>query len=217
MPRVSIALFLLILLAACSGHQQSAGSDAQVSAPLQCGKDTDCKGNRICEGGKCVSPATSQPAVAARVAAADPTGARPEDRAGMDPIPACGREDSRIRIPVWRPSVDEHGNLSSDPPQKDGQVVYIELYHDASKVECEEDELNAFSRPKNPKDIMAGGLAVNLRGNTQSANGICYFRGYYMNEDVMGMHQGWMETYFGAVEKQKVMMSDKYCLAEKVE
>jgi hypothetical protein len=37
-----------------------------------------------------------------------------------------------------------------------------------------------------------------------------------MNEDVMGIHQGWVETYFGAVDKEKVVMSDKYCLSKRV-
>lgn len=26
------------------------------------------------------------------------------------------------------------------------------------------------------------------------------------------MHQGWTETFFGAVDKQQLVLSDKYCL-----
>ncbi len=131
-------------------------------------------------------------------------------------MPVCKPGDKRIHIPVWEPSVDEKGNLSSAPPQKDGQIVYILLFQDASKTTCKESKLNSFSRPTNPANPMEGGLAVNIRGNTQFANGICYFKGYFMNEDVMGIHQGWVETYFGAVDKEKVVMSDKYCLSKRV-
>lgn len=60
-----------------------------------------------------------------------------------------------------------------------------------------------------------GGLAVNLKGNTRHANGICSFSGFYMNQSVEGMHQGWIETYFGAVDMQKLILSNKYCLAGK--
>jgi hypothetical protein len=34
-----------------------------------------------------------------------------------------------------------------------------------------------------------------------------------MNEQVMGMHQGWIETYFKAVDKEKMALSDKFCLS----
>jgi len=33
-----------------------------------------------------------------------------------------------------------------------------------------------------------------------------------MNEDVMGMHQGWIETYFGAVDKKDIVLSNDFCL-----
>lgn len=140
-----------------------------------------------------------------------------EAEPSSDPIPVCTAGDGRTKIPVWKPSVDEDGNLLSDPPQKDGQIVYIVLYQDASKTTCDDQELNSFSRPVNPEEVMEGGLAVNIRGNTQFANGICYFKGYYMNEDVMGMHQGWVETYFRAVDKEKIVTSNKYCLSEPLE
>ena len=58
---------------------------------------------------------------------------------------------------------------------------------------------------------------MNSRGNTQFANGTCHFSGYYMNEDVQGMHQGWIETFFGAVDKKEVVMSGRYCLATSVD
>lgn len=142
---------------------------------------------------------------------------QPEPKLPTDPVPVCTTGDGRTKVPVWQPSLDDSGNLSSNPPQKDGQIVYIHLHQDASKTTCNDKELNSFSRPENPKEIMEGGLAVNIRGNTQFANGICYFSGYYMNEDVMGMHQGWVETFYGALDKKEIVMSGKYCLSKSIE
>jgi len=204
----------LIFITGCSPTPQPPVQSTP-TVVLQCGKDTDCKGDRICQNGQCANPDTTEvlpkkPGVLAnisppKVAIQDP-----------DPIPVCKAGDGRVKIPVWQPKVDDDGNLSSDPPQKDGQIVYILLFQDASKTTCNDEELNSFSRPTNPKDVMEGGLAVNIKGNTQFASGICYFAGYYMNQDVMGIHQGWIETYFGAIDKKEVIMSGKYCLARKI-
>jgi hypothetical protein len=166
--------------------------------------DTQCKGKRVCESGKCVDPTQAQVPSAPETAEAD---------SASTVIPVCEPKDRRTRIPVWTPNVDSDGNLSSDPPQQDGQIVFIELWTDSKNADCKDSALNSFSRPTNRKDPMEGGLAVNLRGNTQFANGTCYFSGYYMNEQVMGIHQGWIETYFKAVDKEKVVLSDKFCLS----
>lgn len=82
----------------------------------------------------------------------------------------------------------------------------------SNNITCEDDALNSFSIPY--KDD--GGLAVNLKGNTQFANGACYFSGYYMNQEVMGVHQGWTETYFGAIDKKEIVLSSKFCLSESI-
>jgi len=124
----------------------------------------------------------------------------------------CAVDDDRRPIEVWTPDVDDDGNLSSRPPTGDGRIVLVRLHADATMVECDDTALNSFSLPDDPSDPMAGGLAVNIRGNTQFANGTCHFRGYYMNEDVMGMHQGWIETYFGAVDKKDIVLSNDFCL-----
>lgn len=167
--------------------------------------DVQCKGDRVCERGTCVDPTPAQVAAEKR--------ATPAAVATNDAVPLCGANDRRTKIPVWTPAVDSDGNLSSDPPQRDGQIAFIELWTDASNAECKDSALNSFRRPTNPNEPLEGGLAVNLRGNTQFANGTCYFRGYYMNEQVMGMHQGWIETYFKAVDKEKMALSDKFCLS----
>lgn len=131
--------------------------------------------------------------------------------------PVCSSNDTRKAIEVWTPDVDEEGYLSSKPVMDDGSIVYIELYADATRVSCNDNDLNSFSWSDDKSDFASGGLAVNIRGNTQFANGTCYFRGYYMNEDVMGMHQGWIETYFGAVDKQKIALSNDFCLTREID
>lgn len=152
------------------------------------------------------------PATESETASAPTTVPSPINTA--DPVPACMTGDGRTAIPMWTPSVDEKGHLSSDPPQKDGLIVQIQLTVDVAQVECNDEALNAFQRPDDPGNTTDGGLAVNLRGNTQRAHGDCYFSGYYMNEDVAGMHQGWVETYFGAVDKMQIVLSDKFCRAD---
>jgi hypothetical protein len=215
MGRLFILSGVTLLLAACSNPAPPQQQQGAASATMQCGKDTDCKGDRICNTGQCVSPIAPLVTSEQKPSQAQPVQA--EAKSSSDPVPVCKSGDGRTKVPVWQPAIDDSGNLSSDPPQKDGQIVYIKLYQDASKTTCNDKELNSFSRPENPNEIMEGGLAVNIRGNTQFANGICYFSGYYMNEDVMGMHQGWIETFYGAVDKKEIVMSGKYCLAKSIE
>lgn len=55
-----------LLLSACGRQPATTGADiaSPAAAPLlQCAKDTDCKGDRICEGGKCVAPTASTQSV----------------------------------------------------------------------------------------------------------------------------------------------------------
>ena len=119
-------------------------------------------------------------------------------------LAVCAKGDKRIAIPVWEPKVDAAGNLSSEPPQQDGQIVYIAIDHAAKDAVCNNTEMLSFTRPESMEDPMLGGLAVNISGNAQAKDGICRLRGYYRNQDVEGMHQGWVETHFGAVEKGAV-------------
>lgn len=55
----SLALLLAALvLSACTAQESAPKSDmAQTQTMLQCAKDTDCKGDRICDNGACVNPA----------------------------------------------------------------------------------------------------------------------------------------------------------------
>lgn len=116
---------------------------------------------------------------------------------------------------MWTPKLTDAGNLTEDPPQKDGQVVYIEFSDDNSNIGCagaEADKLYSIPRPF-PKvnGLDGGGLAVNLRGNVQFHNGYCTFKGFFMNQDVMGMHQGWVETYFKPLDQFDVVKSGVFC------
>ena len=134
------------------------------------------------------------------------------DSYGLD---VCDKGDRRISVPVWEPAVDATGNVSSDPPQQDGQIVYIAIDNAANDSGRNNAQMFSFTRPENMDDPVQGGLAVNISGNAQANDGSCRLQGYYRNQEVAGMHQGWVETYFGAVE-QAAVSPDKYCLMERV-
>lgn len=127
----------------------------------------------------------------------------------------CRPNDTRTAIPVWKPNLANSGMLVSKPPTTDGQIVFIKASVDASVLDCAgapEDRLYTLSVPDPRGSAEYGGLAVNFRGNVQFANGTCYISGFFMNEDVFGMHQGWIETYFGPVKKLDIVMSGRFCL-----
>ena len=53
------AALICLVFAGCGKPSEPLEQSAQIAASvqaLQCGKDTDCKGDRICESGQCVSP-----------------------------------------------------------------------------------------------------------------------------------------------------------------
>ena len=96
-----------------------------------------------------------------------------------------------------------------------GRVIYIER---RSTGRCSAtDALISYASPNfDPDDgeyvVGAGGLAVNMRGGTSWANGTCNRVGFFKNEVVEGMHQGWIETYFGYLEDAPVSLAGRYCL-----
>ncbi len=103
-------------------------------------------------------------------------------------LPTCAVGDARTPVQHWAPSIDGR-TLDTAPGAADGQVFYIEFHTDNASASCAgatADHLYTFDHP----DADGAGLAVNLRGNVQFANGMCYFAGYFMNEPVMGMHPG---------------------------
>ncbi|MGY3264589.1 hypothetical protein [Lysobacter sp. HA35] len=75
------SLLALATLAACSPQQPAPSADNPLArAPMaQCAKDTDCKGDRICEGGACRTPAAPTPEPAEATPAASVEAAKPGD------------------------------------------------------------------------------------------------------------------------------------------
>src|SRR5688500_19378256 len=70
-------------------------------AHAQCTKDTDCKGDRVCEGGKCTSPAV---APAASPPEAGPGAAQQEPGASEESPPT---EDQPAAAPAAEPPAPE--------------------------------------------------------------------------------------------------------------
>lgn len=134
------------------------------------------------------------------------------------PLPVCGDGDQRVVVSVWRESEEPDGetrDINSAPPQGEGRVVYIEQRRTGQCGAA--DALNSYSSPFFDPDAGeypggAGGLAVNMRGGTSWANGTCNRVGFFKNEVVEGMHQGWIETYFGHLEDAPVSLAGRYCL-----
>ena len=57
MALASVATTVLIAILACGGSDKAAAPAANTPEPAaQCGRDSDCKGDRICDRGQCVSP-----------------------------------------------------------------------------------------------------------------------------------------------------------------
>ena len=61
--RTLVSVLVIAICAACSNQAQPI-EDSTIPAAsqvtLQCGKDTDCKGDRICDRGICTNPVTSE-------------------------------------------------------------------------------------------------------------------------------------------------------------
>lgn len=134
------------------------------------------------------------------------------------PLPVCGDGDQRVVVSVWRESEEPDGEargINSAPPQGEGRVVYIEQRRTG---QCgAPDFLSSHASPSFDPDAGeypggAGGLVVNMRGGTNWANGTCNRVGFFKNEVVEGMHQGWIETYFGYLEDAPVSLAGRYCL-----
>ena len=67
--------WMIIVVVACASATHHASAQA-----VGCGRDTDCKGDRICDAGKCVSPerSTPPPVVASEAVAAPTAEPRPQ-------------------------------------------------------------------------------------------------------------------------------------------
>ena len=134
-------------------------------------------------------------------------------------LPVCRRADEvRVPVAIWKPAIVSRGDepaVSSAPPEGDGRVVHVTLAL-PPRTPCPKDAdgMITVSRPDRPGQRGTGGLLVNFRGNAHEKDGRCVLEGFYMNEPVPGTAQGWIETYFGAVDAKRVVASGTYCLAK---
>ena len=142
--------------------------------------------------------------------------ARAANLAPSDPLIAginvCAPDDTRSRVAVWQPVGNQYGYWTPEPPQNNGQIVYIKSSMEADDVDCTNEARNSFSFPVDPHKATEGGLNVIVQGNVQQANGLCHFSGFYINEEVFGVHQGWSSTSFIAIPTKDIVLSGKYCL-----
>ena len=133
-------------------------------------------------------------------------------------LPACRPlHDSRIPIATWKPKLkqtDTGSEVHLAPPMGNGRIVYISI--EDPKWPCGAVESNnglySVSLPNGPGAVWPG-MAINLRGNTTAVGTGCRYEGFFMNEPVQGMHQGWIETYFGAIDRERIVASNQYCVA----
>jgi hypothetical protein len=138
----------------------------------------------------------------------------PPPAAQAGALPDCRRSnESRVPIAIWKPKLTRKGDLRTAPPTGNGRIVFITV--DPAKDDCsaDPDKLYSFSLPEDPRAPDSGGLAVNLRGNRVTVGSGCRLDGFFMNEPVFGIHQGWTETYFGAIDRARIVASGHYCLA----
>ena len=63
MKQIAIVALLALIISGCDTPKEETAQATQ--PPAMCAKDTDCKGDRICENGQCTSPA-AQPLIAAK-------------------------------------------------------------------------------------------------------------------------------------------------------
>jgi hypothetical protein len=128
-------------------------------------------------------------------------------------VDLCEPQDTRTMVPIWEPLFTERGEFADEPPQGDGLVIFASFSIQNSEADCagaEIDRLYSFSAQ--PNDPRLEGFLVNIRGNVQVVDGMCHFRGFFRNEPAIGMHQGWAETYFGAIDKFEIISTGRYCL-----
>jgi hypothetical protein len=145
------------------------------------------------------------------------TARRPEPR---KVLPPCERTAHRIPIPVWQPAVSADGELTSDPPHQHGAIVSISIEvpraADGNCIGWRNGDFR-FVR-KNPiSSANNSGLAVLLRGNDSAGPASCRLSGFYLNEPIFDVQDGWSRTFFGAIDANRMIDSGQYCLARRGE
>lgn len=156
---------------------------------------------------------------ASRLRAALHAPPRPPVAAAPGLPPCASAREARIPIPAWEPHVtgERHVHVGRPPPLGDGRIVYISIDNLNGQCPRDADHLFTIERPQNENDGRgAGALAINLRGNFAPHRDGCRLQGFYMNQPVYGIHQGWTETYFAPIDKKRIQATGQYCLARQV-
>ncbi|WDS35385.1 hypothetical protein [Pseudoxanthomonas sp.] len=198
-------LFLAAALGlACAACQPSTPAPPATSPPAPSQAPAAQPG---APGAAAPSPTTGEGAQAS----APPPGQAAMAEAGdlVPGIPACKTGDNRTPIPVWKPTVDAQNNVSTAPPQEDGQVVVLALEsHDEPK--CNDTDVNVF-KLANPNGE-PGGLEIRVRGNSQEVDGVCHLSGLYRNEAAKGTQKDWAATQFTAADASEIASANMHCV-----
>ena len=89
-------------LATACGQRPSAAENASGrQAMAQCAKDTDCKGDRICESGRCTEPNASGVA-GVPILTPTPTSVVPAPTAPTPPAPVSSLKFKDYAVPVYK-------------------------------------------------------------------------------------------------------------------
>lgn len=147
-------------------------------------------------------PPTTVNAAATHVAMAD-----------ADPVPPCNPDDDRTEVPLWAPTLDGKGNLADFPPTREGLIVHVDLLAPADAAGCAADTVRAFPVPDTSPGTVGGGLSVRLRGNAETVDGRCRFRGYYESRPMTELGDYWSQVEFAAVDMRDGAHAGKYCLS----
>jgi hypothetical protein len=134
-------------------------------------------------------------------------------------LPLCRpAHEFRTPVPIWSAGFTRNGKLASAPPQGNSQIVYIDLVASWEVPTCDpsnDDKVFTFDVPNGGPNPQSGGLRVNIFDDEMNQpGGGCIFKGFYANEPVSGVHEGWSETNFRRVDKFEVMASGRYCKAD---
>src|SRR6266850_3293253 len=133
--------------------------------------------------------------------------------ASEDPaLPLC-RAIGEFRTPVltWVAWVTPEGKLSAAPPHGNGRMVYIDLSVGDNHEACASPPGDGFSFQFTDETSgpQSGGLRLNFPNNRTNYYWKygCVFNGFYVNEPVPGVRDGWRETSFRPVDRFEVMAS----------
>jgi hypothetical protein len=143
-----------------------------------------------------------------------------EDR-DIPALPLCRPiHEFRTPVPIWRPGppLTRDGKLSSAPPRGRDGVIYIGLGVDSEFPACSpsSDEDFIFEVPSGSPGLQSGGQRIKMLGGAVRYDFLrdCIFRGFYANEPVAGVRDGWSETNLRALDTFEVLSSGRYCLAD---